>query len=445
MHEAGLDKLYSEHLSALARRTDAALAATAFDALVIHAGAPPMLFLDDQAYPYKVNPHFKAWVPIVDNPGCILIHVPGRAPRVLFHRAEDYWHKPPSVPRERWTEQVEITPLANPTLEGAVYWTGLGRVAFIGPSEAFPDAPAGSLNDPELLKKLHYDRAVKTPYELECMRRANALGARGHRAALAAFLEGASEYTTQMRYLEACEQREEEMPYNNIVAYNENAAVLHYQKLERRPPESLRSLLIDAGAQFRGYAADITRTYAAASGFFSDLIAALNSAQLRMCDEIVTGRDYREVHLSAHRLIGDVLEQIGLTTLEGQAALEAGVTGVFFPHGIGHLLGLQVHDVGGVMGDSKGAERSRPAGHPYLRLTRMLEPGVVVTVEPGIYFIDSLLKAARDDARGSHIDWSMVERLRPYGGIRIEDNVVTTDNVPENMTRDAFAGLSAAA
>jgi Xaa-Pro dipeptidase len=97
------------------------------------------------------------------------------------------------------------------------------------------------------------------------------------------------------------------------------------------------------------------------------------------------------------------------------------------------------------MGNPKGAERARPEGHPYLRLTRMLEPGVVVTVEPGIYFIESLLKAARDDARGSHIDWSMVERLRPYGGIRIEDNVVTTDNVPENMTRNAFAGLAAAA
>jgi len=444
VQQPGLDELYSEHLRTLARRTDAALAATGFDALVIHAGAPPMLFLDDQAYPYKVNPHFKAWVPITDNPGCILIYVPGRAPVLLFHRPEDYWHKPASVPREPWTRHIEIVPMTDPA-QGSAHWTGLGRVAFIGPGEVFPEAAVDSINNADLLKKLHYDRAVKTPYELECMRRANALGARGHRAALAAFLDGASEYEAQMRYLEACEQREEEMPYNNIVAYNENAAVLHYQHLERRPPESLRSFLIDAGAQYRGYAADITRTYAATSGPFSDLVAALNTAQLRMCDEVVTGRDYREVHLSAHRLVGDVLEQIGLTTLEGQAALEAGVTGVFFPHGIGHLLGLQVHDVGGVMGDSKGAERSRPEGHPYLRLTRMLEPGVVVTVEPGIYFIDSLLKAARGDARGSHIDWSMVDRLRPYGGIRIEDNVVTTDNIPENMTRDAFAGLATAA
>ena len=147
--------------------------------------------------------------------------------------------------------------------------------------------------------------------------------------------------------------------------------------------------------------------------------------------------------MSAHRILGDVLQQIGLTKLPGQSALELGVTSVFFPHGIGHLLGLQVHDVGGVMGDLQGHERKRPEGHPYLRLTRMLEPGVVVTIEPGIYFIDSLLSAAHADARRGHIDWSVVEALRPYGGIRIEDNVATTAAAPENLTRDAFAKLAA--
>ena len=137
------------------------------------------------------------------------------------------------------------------------------------------------------------------------------------------------------------------------------------------------------------------------------------------------------------------MQQMKLTRMPGQAALESGVTSVFFPHGIGHLLGLQVHDVGGVMDDDKGHERQRPAGHPYLRLTRMLEPGVVVTVEPGIYFIDSLLAAAHGDARRQHIDWAVVEELKPYGGVRIEDNVVATAAAPENMTRDAFARLAA--
>ena len=98
--------------------------------------------------------------------------------------------------------------------------------------------------------------------------------------------------------------------------------------------------------------------------------------------------------------------------MPGPDALEQRVTGVFFPHGIGHLLGLQVHDVGGVMGDLQGGERKRPEGHPYLRLTRMLEPGVVVTVEPGIYLIDSLLEAAREDERRAHIDWAVVEELQ---------------------------------
>ena len=442
MRDTSLDTLYQDHLQTVMRRTDGALSAAGFDALVIHAGVPPIQFLDDQTYPYKVNPHFKAWVPILDNPQCVLIYVPGSRPRVLFHQPNDYWHKPASLPREPWTEAIELMPTPDPASAGGE-WTKLGRVAFVGPEHSFGADAAATLNDPDLLARLHFDRAVKTPYELECLRRASDLGARGHLAALAAFRRGASEYEAHMRYLEACAQREEEMPYNNIVAYNEHAAVLHYQHLERRPPERLRSFLLDAGAQYRGYASDITRTYSATQGLFSDLIDALDAAQLRLCAEILPGKDYREVHLSAHRILGDVLHTIGLTTLPGQAALEEGLTGVFFPHGVGHLLGLQVHDVGGVMGDSTGGERKRPEGHPYLRLTRMLEPGVVVTVEPGIYLIDSLLKAAREDQRGGHIDWNMVEQLRPFGGIRIEDNVAAAHGAPENLTRNAFARLAA--
>jgi Xaa-Pro dipeptidase len=165
----------------------------------------------------------------------------------------------------------------------------------------------------------------------------------------------------------------------------------------------------------------------------------VDEAQQLLCGEITVGRDYREVHLTAHRLLGDVLHRIGLIDLGGEDALERGLTSVFFPHGIGHLLGLQVHDVGGVMGDAGGGERARPPGHPYLRLTRMLEPGVVVTVEPGIYFIDSLLAKAHADERRAHIDWALVEALRPFGGIRIEDDVAAAVGGPENLTRNAFS------
>jgi Xaa-Pro dipeptidase len=436
-----LDQRYVEHIRILMQRADRALAAGGFDAMVIHAGSPPTQFLDDQDYPFKVNPHFKAWVPIVDNPHCVLIYAPGSRPKVLFYQPNDYWHIPAATPAEPWTQEVELIPIAEPS-KASAHWAKLGKLACIGPADVFEAVPDNVINPPDLLRRLHFERAVKTAYELECMRRANDLGALGHRAALAAFRRGDSEFEAHMHYLEASVQREEELPYNSIVAYNEHSSVLHYQRLDRQAPPALRSFLIDAGAQYRGYASDITRSYAAAPGVYRDLIGAVNEVQLALCAEIVSGRDYREVHLSAHRMLGDLLQRCGLTTLPGQAALELGVTGVFFPHGIGHLLGLQVHDVGGVMADSAGHERERPQGHPYLRLTRMLEPGVVVTIEPGIYMIDSLLAAAHADARRAHINWPLVETLRPFGGIRIEDNVITTARAPENMTRDAFARLS---
>jgi Xaa-Pro dipeptidase len=439
--DSSLDQLYEPHLKALMRRTDRSLAQSGFDALVIRAGRPPIQFLDDQDYPFKVNPQFKAWVPIIDNPRCVLVYTPGIRPTVLFYQPNDFWHKPAKVPTEAWTAAVNLI-VMDDDQKASAHWAKLGRVAFIGPDALPADADPTSVNPKDLMALLDYDRAVKTPYELACLRRASELGARGHTAAFAAFSRGGSEYDAHMSYLEACEQREEEMPYNNIVAYNENAAVLHYQHLARSTPAPLRSFLIDAGAQYRGYASDITRTYARSSGRFADLVQAMDKAQLALCGEIVAGRDYRDVHLSAHRILGDVMQQVGLTKLPGQAALESGVTAVFFPHGIGHLLGLQVHDVGGVMGDAKGHERERPKGHPYLRLTRMLEPGVVVTVEPGIYLIEALLAAAHADERRAHIDWTVVEELKPYGGVRIEDNVAATTHKPENMTRDAFARVA---
>ncbi len=109
-------------------------------------------------------------------------------------------------------------------------WAAEGLVAGVDPQ---------CLNPKELMALLDYERAVKTPYELACLRKASEMGAQGHTAALAAFHRGGSEYDAHMSYLAACQQREEEMPYNNIVAYNENAAVLHYQHLERTAPVAL--------------------------------------------------------------------------------------------------------------------------------------------------------------------------------------------------------------
>ena len=105
-------------------------------------------------------------------------------------------------------------------------------------------------------------------------------------------------------------------------------------------------------------------------------------------------------------------------------------------------MGIQVHDIGGFSASDEGGTLAKPEGHRYLRLTRTLEPGMVVTIEPGIYFIDMLLKPLRESAHASDINWEAVAHLSRFGGVRIEDDVVCqAEGAPENLSRDAFAAL----
>jgi Xaa-Pro dipeptidase len=441
MH-ADVDSLFPAHLAELRRRVDLALAAHGYDGIAIFSGAAGYSFLDDRTYPFRVNPHFAQWVPLTELQQSFVSYTPGTRPLLCFHQPADYWHLPPALPTGAWLREFRLEVTRDPwQARGLLGLAAERRIAFVGEWQPeFADWGFAAANPAPLLHHLHYDRAVKTAYELECMRRASDMAVRGHLAARAAFESGASEFETHLAYCAAAGQRGEELPYGNIVAYNESAAVLHYQHLDRHRGGARRSFLIDAGAQFRGYAADITRTYAAVEGEFADLVRGMDALQLELCSEVTSGTDYRDIHLLAHRKIGGVLRDAGIIACGPDDALETGITSVFFPHGIGHLLGLQVHDVAGLARDASGAEIPRPEGHPFLRLTRRLEPGFVVTIEPGLYFIDLLLAAARAGAHGRHIRWDAVERLRPYGGIRIEDDVACTSGTPENLTRDAFAG-----
>lgn len=439
------DRLFPAHIVELRRRADAALASAGFDGIAIHSGRLRYEFLDDRPYTFAVNPHFKQWAPVTDAPECFVSYSPADPrPRLCFFQPADYWHRPPELPPGEWQDAFDVTVIRDP--REAQAWLGLGtrRVAFIGEhSQDFDGWGFTASNPVALLAPLHYQRAIKTPYELSCTRVASRIGARAHIAARDAFQAGASEFEVHLAYCAAAGSTDVQLPYGNIIAFNEGAAVLHYQHLDRSRDRPRRSFLIDAGAQFRGYASDITRTWSGGDSEFTSLVDAMDVLQRRLCAGIRAGRDYRDVHLEAHREIGALLADAGVIRCDTATAVAERVTNVFFPHGIGHLLGLQVHDVAGFAADPSGTrEIPRPEGHPYLRLTRVLEPGFVVTVEPGLYFIDLLLEAARADGRGRYIDWKVVERLKPYGGIRVEDDVVCTEGEPENLTRDAFATLN---
>lgn len=433
---------YAAHVGTLRMRTDAALAACGFESLAIYAGQPKTLFLDDQRYPFKTNPHFKAWTPLQDAAESWLVYRPGAPLQLVFVQPDDYWHKPPAIPSDYWTPQFAIDVIREAP-HARLRLQGLPRCACIGEwREEFADWGFAAHNPLRLVELLHYPRAVKTPYELECMRMASARGATGHRAAEAAFRAGASEFEIHLAYLQATHHTENELPYSNIVALNANAAVLHYQHQERQLPHERRSFLIDAGAEVAGYAADITRTYSNAADDFQALIGGMHALQLELCAEVRSGVDYADIHISAHRRIAALLRQSGIIDMAADDAVESGLSGVFFPHGVGHLLGLQVHDVAGFTVSPDGTQKARPAGHPYLRLTRTLQPGFVVTIEPGLYFIETLLEEARTTRHARHIDWQQIERFKPYGGIRIEDNVACTNAAPENLTRAAFEKVS---
>jgi len=442
-----LETTFGPHLEALCARTARALESGGFSSLLVHSGSALTVFEDDRTYPFLAHAPFKVWVPLADVPDSYVWFRPGARPMLLLHQPRDYWYKPADLPSGYWVRHFEVVAVPDAAAARAALPRDLSRAAYIG--DATPELAAwgvAAVNPRDLMRRLDYDRAVKSPYELACLRAANRLGARGHLAAMRAFARGASEFEIELEFLSACGAREQELPYNPIIALNEGGAVLHYQVLEKRAPRERHSLLIDAGAQFGGYASDITRTHSFEDADFRGLIGRMDALQQRLCARVRAGVDWREIHLAAHEETGKLLREADLTRCPGEEAVATGVTKVFLPHGIGHLLGIEVHDVGGFMKTAAAGEIEKPEGHPYLRLTRVLEPGFVVTMEPGIYFIPQLLEAARaSDAQASRINWPRVAALAKFGGIRIEDDLAVTATGCENLTRDAFQAVAGSA
>lgn len=437
MPDTDIAALYAGHLAETCRRSDEALAAAGRDHLLVAAGVEKYGFLDDTPYPFRANPHFLAWVPLQHHPHSWIAYTPGKRPLLAYYQPDDYWHLPPTDPSGWWVEHFDVRVIREPG-EAARLLPAASASAILGEADAAlpghaPDNPAA------VLDRLHWHRARKTPYELALMRRSQRRAVPGHRAAEAAFRAGGSELDIHRAYLQSTGHSDVDLPYGNIVALNEHGATLHYQYRDASAPAQNRSLLIDAGATVAGYATDITRTWGNGDASFEALIDAVDAVQLRLVDQVRAGRDYRDLHVDAHRLLGGVLRDAGVLRIDADSAVERGVTSTFFPHGLGHLLGLQVHDIGGFQAAPSGGTRPKPEGHPFLRLTRSLEPGMVTTIEPGVYFIDTLLQKLRASPNADAVDWAAVERFRPFGGVRIEDDVACTDGAPENLSRDAFA------
>jgi Xaa-Pro aminopeptidase len=194
-------------------------------------------------------------------------------------------------------------------------------------------------------------------------------------------------------------------------------------------------LLIDAGAESpMHYATDITRTYPVGGKFSqqqNDIYNIVLKAQLAAIQAIKPGRPYVEIHMIAATVLATGLKEMGLMKGDVGDAVHHGAHALFFPHGLGHMMGLDVHDMEDIgeeyIGYDNEFKRSEQFGTAYLRLAKRLQEGYVVTVEPGIYFIGPLIDKWHSEGRyRDFIDYRAVDKFRGFGGIRIEDNIVVT-------------------
>lgn len=197
-----------------------------------------------------------------------------------------------------------------------------------------------------------------------------------------------------------------------------------------------RLVVHDSGVEsLEHYASDITRTYPVNGKFTQkqkEIYEVVLKSQLAAIEAIKPGVFYRDVHLITARVIADGLKELGLMKGDMAEAVKAGAHALFFPHGLGHMMGLDVHDMENLgekyVGYDETVERSSQFGLAYLRLARKLRPGYVLTVEPGIYFIPELIEQWKNAGKfPEYINYEKVETYLDFGGVRIEDDVLVTD------------------
>lgn len=435
MKDSELKSLFTDHISNLQQQYDAIMAELSIDTLILDTGVLGYYYQDDQSFPFRSSHHFAHWCPL-RGPEHLLKLKRGNKPKLLAVVPEDFWHEHKEIGDEYWTNLFDIE-VHTSRQDAWSHIKALGGGSYLGPCDAEAEKHNLKKAPDGLLPRLNWNRSKKTDYEVTCLIEASRLGAIAHRAAEKAFISGGSELDIFNAYLQAISVTESELPYNAIICLNEKGAFLHYEA-KRDDVKNGLSLLIDSGANYKGYASDITRTYAssAAPSEFKDLLESLNAMQSELVDQVRPGVSMGDLHYRSHEKLAEILLQHDLISgLSVQQSIEENVTKTFYPHGLGHMLGLLVHDVGGQQKDPEGNPCEKDPRMPKLRSLRTLDVGHVITVEPGLYFIKALLDKEQESERSKYYNWQLIEKLKPCGGIRIEDNVVVTTEGCRNLTR----------
>ncbi len=278
-------------------------------------------------------------------------------------------------------------------------------------------------------------RRRKEPGEIDLMRRCASKTVAGYTAVLPFLKAGFTERRIQIE-LEAEYFRRgiAHTGYDTIVGSGPNSAVFHSLP-SLRTVKGGEFILIDSGAELERYVIDVTRTYVAGkpTAFQRDLYQAVQHAQERAVDRCLPGAEWKEIHFSAALDLVAGLVAMGVMYGDPESLVEQDAHLLFFPHGIGHMVGLGVRDASGL---EPGRSLDTRPSLANLRMDLILRPGYTVTIEPGLYFIPALLNdPVRREKFHDCVNWSLVEKYLNLGGVRLEDSILVTTSQPENLTR----------
>ncbi len=409
------------------------------DGLILLSGGNPVPRNHDVDFVFRQKSDF-LYLTGVEEPGCYLLIDPKRGREMLFLPRIDNHHRVwlGDVPGPREARSLYGVAEAHYTDElPRLLKAGMGgyRTLYADPEAAKKagssrlKVAAGALRD--ALDEL---RICKTPGELEHMKRANDISGKAHREVMRRTRPGMYEYQIQSIFeFECMKAGLKHLGYPSIVAAGRNGAVLHYHANSAQLKNG-EFLLIDAGAECKGYSADITRTFPANGKFSSrqrDIYSVVLDAQKSCIDRARPGVISADLHVHSMTVIAQGLKELGILKGDVTGLVEGGAVRLFYPHGLTHTLGLDVHDTLG----GRRRKLPNPTKVP-VRFVARLEPGFVITMEPGVYFIDALLKdpELRRKHKGS-VDFAKAESFLSLGGVRIEDDIVVRPHGPPlNLT-----------
>ncbi|KAK0132148.1 Xaa-Pro dipeptidase [Merluccius polli] len=282
-------------------------------------------------------------------------------------------------------------------------------------------------------------RVTKSDMELEVMRYTNRISSEAHKMIMKHVQPGQKEYELESLFRHYCYTKGgmRHTSYTCICGTGNNSSVLHYGHAGAPNDRTIEDgdILFDMGGEYYCYASDITCSFPA-NGKFSkdqrDIYEAVLKASRAVLAATKPGVKWADMHLLADRVHLEELLKLGIVKGAVEDMMKVRLGAIFMPHGLGHLLGCDVHDVGGF---PEGVERNTEAGLKSLRMGRPVQERMVLTVEPGIYFINHLLdQALADPAQSCFLDSQVLERFRGFGGVRIEDDIAVTSDGVELLT-----------